>query len=602
MSQKPTPTERCPSPSPEYLQNDLSAPILSGISLKLFANFIEYPVLGYYLRQRILKTSGFTAFRERAHLDMSDVQPVEYPLFLPQPPLPRRDPRIEDVNNLFFKLNPKLTDVTSRPMIRHYYNAYKSKRFTPIEVIQKLLGSIVESNSPPHKLNAVIRVQRSTVLTEAVESTERWDSGNPISVLDGVPFTVKDMIDVKGYPTSASSGFLENEDKPRTEDAESVAALRKLGMIMVGKCNQDELGIGVKGFSMFSGQAFNPHDKNYTPGGSSGGSGIAVAAGLCPVSIASDAGGSVRIPSLCNGIYGIKATFGRISSHGRVLTDRTEDENISPCTHVGPIAGCVQDLILIYHVLSAFGTTRTFPGCELFRHTPQLPPSSVHARVKGLRVGVYKPWLKSASREGIDAVHTFIDELQKAGAIIVPVTIPNLEDIRVSLPVTLMTQCIERLRRAGAYGESKGHGIGFDARGKLAMGREFAEADILRAKVVRAKAMAHASEMFRRVDIVVTPGLGCDVPLLSRNLSTGEVDVGTESKMMKYTVYGNVVGVPCSVVPVGRTGKGVPIGIQMIAGPWREDVLLRTSLWWQRIVGEIQCSTSWNVLKEESAS
>lgn len=579
--------------------HDLDAPNLSGLALKLFANVIEHPVWGYFLRQRIMHTSGFVAFRERAGRDDANVEPEHYPIFFPQPPLPDRDPTLADVDTLFFNLNPILDDVTSRPAIRHYYDAYKSKRTTPLEVAERLLDYIRASNASPYSLNAIIRVDSQLSLTAARQSTERWQKNAPLSVLDGVPFSVKDMIDVAGYPTSGSSGFLEDDDRPRARDADVVAALHKAGMVMIAKCSQDELGIGVRGFSMYTGQTLNPHNKSRVPGGSSCGSGVAVATGLCAVSLGTDAGGSVRIPSLCNGVYSIKATFGRISVKGRVLTQRRDDEEISPCLHVGPIAGCMQDLALIYYVLSAFAPQRQLYGYRQFVCTPQLPAKELAVSVHGLRVGVCKPWLETASEQGIAATRIFIDKLVECGAEIVPVAIPALEDIRVSMPVALMQAALRQLNDVGAFRGNVGIGLGYEARGKLAIGREFNDTDALRACVVRAKAMAHAREIFKKVDFVVTPGVGCDVPLVPSNEKTGVMDVGAESRLMRFTIYGNVTGLPCAVVPVKREESGVPIGVQMIAAAWGEEVLIKTSLWWQSIVGEMSCDISWDAARQK---
>lgn len=563
--------------------HDLKAPKLSGLSLTLFSTLLDYPILGYPLRKSILRTSGFEAFRHRAVHHLPHSPSIQLPLHFPQPHPPAADPTITAINVLYEALYPSQeARPQRRPSIRDYHDAFRNHRTTPIKVAHVILEQIKRFNQSPYNLNAVIRINEQQTLRHAEASTNRWHHGTPLSVLDGVPFSVKDMLDVVGYSTRCASTF---EESDINHDADVVTALREAGMLLIGKCNQDELGIGVRGFSVHTGQTRNPYHVDYVPGGSSAGSAVSVATGLCPVSIATDAGGSVRIPAACNGIFGIKPTFARISTHGRVLTHRDDKDEVSSCLHVGVLASYAEDLALIYHLMAAFAPHRRIPDHDEFQKIPQEIPAAIDMSMSGLRVGICRPWLESSPECGRSAARQVLSHLERAGAVQVPVAIPNLEDIRVSLPIGLMRAAIRALDRAGVYGNGKGGDIGCDPRSKLVMGCEFTESDETHANHVRAKAIAHANEMFKNIDILLLPALGCEVPRVPGNLHTGVVDVGTDSRMMRFMLYANFTGLPACVMPVSKESSGIPCGAQAIAKPWDEQILLKICLWAQKEFG-----------------
>lgn len=587
MNEPPTKEEVDAKAAEVFELRDLNAPVVSGFPLRIMTHLLESRILGHPLRQKILINSGFVAFRQRAAAAQDDdICPAELPIHYPLPTA-SGTPELSHIDDLFHVLGTENASAGSaRPTIRDYYDAYKSGRTTPRRVAERIIRLIAESNGPQCELNAVSCIKDADLLDQAETSTERWAMRRPLSVLDGVPYTVKASLDVAGFPTWCASGFA--EDNPtRPEDSDAVQALRNAGMVMIGKCNQDELGLGVRGFSMFSGQTRNPHNTEYVPGGSSSGCAASVAAGLCPVSIGSDAGGSIRIPAACCGVFGIKPTFARVSTHGRMLTQRNaKTDEVSASLHVGPIATCAEDLAVIYSVLAGFAPHRPIPSEPAFAQHPEQVPKSLLRSIEGLRVGVCLPWLQSASELGYSRTRYALERMISQGAVEVPVIIPDLEETRVALSVSIMKTFLHSLKEHGAYGEGTGNNVGHDARGKLAVGQKFTDDDVARAKTVRAKAMRYCVETLfseNNLDVLVTPSLGTETPAVPTNLVTGLVDVNTDSKMMKFSVYGNCIGIPGCTIPVGKDeSTGLPYSIQVMAAPWNERILLEVALWGEK--------------------
>lgn len=417
---------------------------------------------------------------------------------------------------------------------------------------------------------------------------------------------MKDSLDVANHPTRCASSFPSAEDALQKEDADLVRALRSAGMVMLVKCNQDELGVGVRGFSMHTGQTRNPHALSNVPGGSSGGCAAAVAAGLCPVSLGSDSGGSIRIPAACCGVFGLKATFARLSTYGKVLTDRTVDESddVSPLLHSGPIAGCAEDLVLMYFLLAGCAPHRKIPSEPLFKQLFERVPEVMSVNISGLRVGVCLPWIQSGSESSVSTMRTALDAMVDHGAVEVPIAIPDLEDIRVSLSISVMNQFLSSLKKFGYYGEGSTATLGYDARLKLAMGEQFTKQDEARSKVIRTRAMEHCvSKLFdaKELDLIITPALAIDIPEVPANLTTGLIDANTDSKMMKFAFYASYIGIPACAIPVGKdVDSGLPCAIQVMAAPWNESKLLEVCLWAEKHfkAGDLYPEHCFNPLRE----
>lgn len=417
-------------------------------------------------------------------------------------------------------------------------------------------------------MNALRSPPPEHLQTEIQASTERWAAGRPRSVLDGAPFSAKFCIDIAGLP---SSGGTRHEFTIATNDAPVVSALRQLGMLPITKSNQDELALGTRGLSQGAGSVRNPHNPLHCPGGSSGGCASAVAAGLVPVSLGSDSGGSVRIPAACCGVFGLKPTFSRISAHGVIY--EPDNGPPSPARSLGVLAARADDLALVYYALAAWAPT---PG-----GVPAKPiPTAVLDNVRGLKIGVYDAWNATAWKGARDATENVLNCMQEGGATVKKISIPHLEGIRVANSVSLMRYTIDSLSKSGVYKPSTTNPVlGYGVRMKLAVAREFTADDEIRARVIREEAMKHAAQLFEQVDVIITPTLAIPTPKVPSDVVNGDMDIVTESAMMRFTIYANLTGLPALSFPAGKDDSGLPLGVQAIAGAWNEDVLIRIARW-----------------------
>jgi Asp-tRNA(Asn)/Glu-tRNA(Gln) amidotransferase A subunit family amidase len=228
------------------------------------------------------------------------------------------------------------------------------------------------------------------------------------------------------YPTTVGTRFLGGS--PAREDATVVARLRAAGALLVGKTNMHEIGIGVTGLNPHSGATRNPHDPSHFSGGSSGGSAAAVAAGLCPVALGADGGGSIRIPSAFCGQVGLSPTYARVSSFGSAPLAWTVD-------HYGPIAGSALDAALAYAVLA--GPDPRDP-CTL-RQPPVTLDTFDDVDLRGLILGVYRPWFEHASPAMVEGCSKLLKDLEQMGAEVREIEIPELDAARIAHLVTIVT-------------------------------------------------------------------------------------------------------------------------------------------------------------------
>ncbi len=294
---------------------------------------------------------------------------------------------------------------------------YRAKAASPVEVTRAVLAR-AEAVNP--KLNALILVDTEAALAAAKASEARWAAGAPLSPLDGVPVTVKELVRVKGWPSSMGSKL--TDKSPASEDAPAVARLKEAGAIVWSQNTSPEYGHKGMTNSPLHGVTRNPWNLERTPGGSSGGSGAAVAAGLGPLGIGTDGGGSVRIPAAFCGLVGLKATYGRIpawppSMHGDLA-------------NTGPMTRTVADCALMLNEMSKPDVRESFPA----PYDPRDWTAGLAAGVKGLKVGLLSPvgrvYVEAPIGERLDAAAKLLEDL---GAIVEPIEPPpeSLEAGRV---------------------------------------------------------------------------------------------------------------------------------------------------------------------------
>jgi Asp-tRNA(Asn)/Glu-tRNA(Gln) amidotransferase A subunit family amidase len=474
------------------------------------------------------------------------------------------------------------------PSVGDYARGYRDGSANPVEVADRIISVLEQQNRGNPPLYGFTAWHAEEIRQQAEESVRRIADGSARSVLEGVPVAVKDEIDVAGYPTSLGTRFL--ADTNAGEDAWIVARLREAGALIIGKTNMHEVGLGVTGLNPVHGTPVNPYAPWRYPGGSSSGSASVVASGICPAALACDGGGSVRIPAAYCGVFGLKLTMGRVSSRGEFPLAPTVG-------NAGPIAGNARDLALMYLTIAGAD-----PDDPL---THRQPPPNIDGfldDVRGLKIGIYRPWFEDACPEVVETATALVDRLRDEGAGIVEIDIPELDSLRVAHLITITTEMQAALSRFSR--EHKTH-FSSETRLNIALSRYLNSEDYIKAQQIRTRLLKHFLFAFETVDLIVTPTTANLPPRLhgSRVLS-GVSDLASLTQTMRYAVPANMLGFPAVSVPAGfvttdsrrfmpggeetdKDGKiysRVPVGVQFIGRHWEEALLLRMARMCEELV------------------
>ncbi|MFO7776494.1 MAG: amidase family protein [Candidatus Hydrogenedentota bacterium] len=543
-----------------YDLESLSLPILKGGMLRAVANAVERPVTRRLLLRRLLKIGGITRFRE-VELDSP-------PLFYPLKGESLSDGDLPGSENTNAASAPRIQACADRPSnaptlasIGDYARAYASATTNPSEVAERFLAALEADSHEDKPLNAFIAVDAAELRRLAKLSTERHESECTLGPLDGVPVVIKDQVDMVPYPTTAGTNFL--GQSAAGEDATTVARLRAAGALLLGKGNMNEIGMNPTGHNVYHGHTRNPFHRDYDTGGSSSGPAAATAAGLCPISLGTDEGGSIRIPAAHCGLIGLKATFGRVSSHGAAPLPWS-------LGHVGPIGAHTQDVALAYATIA--GPDPADP------HTLNQPPVLIdgwdQSDLKDVKLGVYWPWFRHADQQIVSTCEDLLTKLAERGATVEEVEIPNLDALRMAHVVTALSEMASSM---SAYAKEM-RSLAPSTRINLALAGGFTSNDYIRAQRIRARAMADFEAIYASVDALVTPATGVTAPPIPPDGAPwGVSDLGTTTENMRYMAPANMLGFPAISFPAGYTRDGLPIGMQAMTSHWREHLLLRIS-------------------------
>ncbi len=543
-------------------------PRLAGGTLKLFVQLIENRATRGLLTPNLLRQGGITLLRETRVDDPPTFTPhFDIPEAAPAPQLEVREAR------------PKGFTFTT---VADYADAYRRRAFTPDQVAERVLQAIGDSDARTPALRALIACSPDDVRAQARAATERLRAGKPLSIFDGVPVAVKDEVDMVPYPTTVGTRFLGRA--PAREDSTVAARMRAAGALLIGKANMHEIGIGVTGLNPHHGTTRNPYNTNHHTGGSSSGSATAVAAGLCPVAIGADGGGSVRIPAALCGLVGLKPTYGRISSFGAAPLCWSVD-------HYGPIAVAARDAALMYAVMA--GPDARDPG------TLRQPPVTLEGfddlDLRGLTMGVYRPWFEHATPAVVEGCRKLVQSFEAMGARVCEVEIPELQAAQVAHLVTIGSEMMAAMEL-----EYPAHRADFgpDVRTNLALARAMHARDYIQAQRVRTRTIAHFSRALEQVNVIVTPTTGITAPPIPANsLPDGESDLTTLMEIMRFCPPLNLTGHPAISIPAGYDGNGLPIGLQVIGRPWQENVLLRLAHAAEQVVERREPQVYYKLLK-----
>ncbi|RHZ87392.1 hypothetical protein Glove_36g21 [Diversispora epigaea] len=451
-----------------------------------------------------------------------------------------------------------------------FRKAYLSKKLTPLQVCETLIGKIDSSFKCNPQLNGFCKYKRNDIIAQATASTARYEQNKSLGLLDGVPVAIKDQVDIQGYETRSGTKFL-NVGKPAEKDAISVQKLRDQGAIILGKTCMHEIGFDITNNNPHVLTPRNPYNINYYCGGSSGGSAGVIASGLCPITIGCDGGGSIRIPSSFCGIYGLKTTHGRISESGAFTSP-------SSVGVVGPMTSTADDLALTYYVIAGKDVK---DKKTLHQPTPTLYGLYSTNDLSDLKIGIFSAWNNQVADPAITtAIKTFIDKFKLRGAEIIEIDIPGLEEVRLGHVTTIGTE--HYLYRK----DYKSHLFTCPNRVTLAVTKNFTASDYIQAQQVRTIAMHDLSETFSHVNLILTPATAITAPkIYPKALKYGEINTIVTSDSMRFAQLANFTGIPAVSVPAGYDSNNLPIGLQFMAKWYDEELLLRVAKVSEEILG-----------------
>ncbi len=455
---------------------------------------------------------------------------LEYALRREPPASNGGDPYIDDADLAFAS-------------IRSIMRKLERRDLNSVELVEAQLER-AESIS---KLNAFISLCAETALEEARAADEARRRGDVKGPLHGVPLTVKDLVYSKGIRTTSGSKIF--ADFVPNEDATVLARLRAAGAILLAKTNLHELAYGVSNANPFYGPARNPWNPKRISGGSSGGSAVALAAGVGFGSVGTDTGGSIRIPSALCGTVGLKPTYGRVSAQGVTPLSWSLD-------HVGPMARTVSDVAILYTVMADLSSAEPVGGSKV-----------------ASRLGLHeKYFFENIDGEVEDAVRSAIEVLVGLGMEIVELDVPEIEiqgSCRNTITFAEASSFHEEnlRRRPEDYGENTLE--------LLQLGRLVPATDYLTALRARRKIVRAFEEAFSRIDVLVAPATVAAAPGIDETrLSNGEE---LRAGLLRMASPFNTTGFPSLSLPCGFTSDGRPIGLQLAAGPGKEALLLQVA-------------------------
>jgi aspartyl-tRNA(Asn)/glutamyl-tRNA(Gln) amidotransferase subunit A len=420
--------------------------------------------------------------------------------------------------------------------------ALRSRKISSLELTKQCLEQIGKLNP---ELNAFITITADSALARAQELDRELAQGTDRGPLHGIPIAHKDLIWTKGIRTTSGSKIL--ADFVPDQDASVVQKLAEAGTVMLGKTGLHELAYGITSDNPHFGSIRNPRDPDRSPGGSSGGSGVAAAAGMAFLATGTDTGGSIRVPASFCGVVGLKPTYG--------LIDRTGIQPLGlSLDHVGPLARTVGDARLALDAMSQPAQRKPAP-----------------ASLSEIRVGLPETfYFDLVSPEVKAAVHGAAERAEKLGARVSPIRVPDVEALNIAGQIILLSE-------AAAVHQAQKHrraDFGADVLALLDQGSFVPAADYVNAQRLRKQLTLQFHALFRNIDCLLTPTTPITAPRIGQTeiiLEGARHDTRILTTRCARGV--NVIGFPALSIPCGTTSDGLPIGLQLIARPWEENLL-----------------------------
>ena len=475
-----------------------------------------------------------------------------------------------------------------RKSIRQIQQGLASGEFSSVEITQEYLTAIEQHNP---SINCYITVTDELALQQAKAADKRIANGEA-QALTGVPLAHKDLFCTDGVKTSCGSKMLDNFIAPY--DATVIEKFNAAGSVMLGKANMDEFAMGSSNENSFYGPVCNPWDKSRVPGGSSGGSAAAVAAGLAPAATGTDTGGSIRQPAALCGVTGIKPTYGRVSRFGMVAFGSSLDQ-------AGVFAQSAEDCAILLQTMAGFDPR---DSTSIDQPVPDYS-EGLGKDIKGLRIGLPEEYFADDLDDGLARViETAIEQFRKLGAEVIEVSLPNT---KISIPayyVVALAECSSNLSRFDGvryghrcdnpvdledlYKRSRGEGFGEEVKrrimlGTYALSAGYYDAYYLKAQQLRRLIKQDFERAFDSVDVIAAPV----TPEVAFKLGDKTDDPVSMYLQDIYTISLNLAGLPGMSIPAGFS-QGLPVGMQLIGNYFDEAMLLN-------VAHQFQLNSDWHL-------
>jgi len=435
--------------------------------------------------------------------------------------------------------------------------ALRARTVSAAELADAALGRITKLQE---RLNAFITVTEERARERARQADEELARGVDRGPLHGIPVAVKDVFCTRGIRTTCGSKLF--ADFVPDRDAAVVEKLEAAGAVPLGKTNMHELAYGITSGNPHFGAVRNPWDTERIPGGSSGGSGAAVAGGMVFAAMGSDTGGSIRIPASFCGTAGLKPTFGRVSRYGVMPLDFSLD-------HMGPMTRSVRDAALVLNAIAGYDArddTSSRKPVEDY-----LP--GVDASIRGLRIGLPENFYFDRLHPEVDrAVRRMAELAEELGARVVPVRVPDMAAVNLVGRVILLSEASALMGRHLDRREE----FGADVLALLDQGRLMPATDYINAQRLRRMMQQEFQCVWKQADLLLTPATPTTAPRIGQ--TTVEIDGEMEDARLASTrlVRGiNVLGLPALSMPCGFSSEGLSVGLQIIGRPFEEELILR---------------------------
>ncbi len=441
--------------------------------------------------------------------------------------------------------------------IREAGQSLRKRRLSAVELATAAISRIDRTNS---SLRSFITVTAGYALERARVADAELRTGRDRGPLHGIPIAVKDLFATRGVLTTAGSKVFAN--LVPEYDSTTVERLEKAGAVMLGKLNMHELAYGITSANPYFGAVRNPWNPEHSPGGSSGGSAVAVAANIVYAAMGTDTGGSIRIPAAFCGTVGLKPTYGRVSRHGVLPLAYSLD-------HVGPLTRSVFDAALMLNAIAGFDAR---DDSSSHHPTVDFTPEE-GGSIRGLRIGFAQNFFFERLDHDVESsVRGACARAESLGAVVKPVVVPDMAAINAIGRMILLAEASAHME---PYLRER-HRFGPDVLSLLEQGRLVAATDYINAQRLRRRARSQFDLLWREVDCLLTPTTPNAAPRAdAQSVRLGGVEEDVRLATTRLVRGINVLGLPALSMPCGLSESGLPIGLQIIGPAFEEALILR---------------------------